>query len=241
MRLKEEFLKENERRSRNIFVLLFRYIGSNVAFFMRNTNLSPNHLSIFSLAFSILAAFLLSRAGYWCFVIGAVFYQLAVVLDYSDGSLARLKGMSSFLGKWLDYNFDIVREFLIILGLCWGLHRQNGVPVIWMAGIVLCSTNFICDIMSMTFKKFAFAEKEGSSLGSKNRLYALIRHFVNARALRYFSMPLFAITNQLFFYLIFFSTYNFFVALGMAFALGRIIGRQDKLGISTRGHGRLEP
>jgi len=229
MRLKEEFLKENERLSRNIFVLLFRCLGSNLALCLKNTDLTPNHLSIFSLVFSILAAFLLSTAAYWYFVLGALSYQIAVVLDYSDGSLARLKGMSSFYGKWLDYNVDIVREFLIIFGLCWGLCKQNADPAIWIAGIILCSTNFVSDIISMTFKNFAFAKQKASNLGSKNKLYELGKHFVNVRALRYFSMPFFAIMNQMFIYLIFFSGYSLFLSLVMAFGLGKIVKRQDKV------------
>lgn len=229
MRVREDMLKENERRNRNVIVLIFRYLGFNLALKLKGTRVTPNQVTVISLIFGILAAFSLCVGTYLYFILGALFYQISVVLDYCDGSLARLKGMSSYSGKWLEQNNDTLREFLVIFSICWGLYRQTSNVVVWILGFILCGASFMSDILSLMFKSFPFAGQGVSSFVSKSKLYRIGKHFINSRALRYFTIIFFAIANRMFIFLVLFSCYDVLLFLAMAFSLGKIVRKNDKL------------
>lgn len=218
-----------EAKNAHPLTLIYRYLGVNLALKVKDTGLTPNQVSVISFCLGALAAYLFSLASYWYLVLGALFYQLCIVLDYSDGALARLKGMTSNLGMWLEYIFDPVREFLVIFGICWGLYSQNANAIIWILGFILCGMNFLMDIQMMTFESFPFAGKETSDFAAGNRLYQLGRYFVSVRAIRYFTITGFAVANQMLLFLLLFSVYGILVFLVLAFGVGSIVKGHDKV------------
>ncbi len=86
---------------------------------IKNTPIRPDHVTAFSLAISILAAFAAahatSGAPWWLFV-GAVLWQLASMLDGVDGELARLKFAGSKMGEWFDTLTDDIGKFAFFIG-----------------------------------------------------------------------------------------------------------------------------
>ncbi|MCU1230592.1 MAG: phosphatidylglycerophosphate synthase [Acidobacteria bacterium] len=102
--------------------------------------LSPNAIS--------LIAFLLNAIGAWCFVYGArdpraflvaiVFVSLGGLADALDGVVARVKGLMTRYGDFLDHFLDRVSDTLLLVGWVWG----NGVrPWLVVSALVAISLN----------------------------------------------------------------------------------------------------
>jgi len=69
-------------------------------------------------------------------IIGGLLAQLSSIADGVDGSLARLKGMSSTFGGFLDSVLDRYADILIVLGLTlWSLSHET-YSGIWLAGFL---------------------------------------------------------------------------------------------------------
>lgn len=230
----EEYFKEGERG--RISVFLYRYLGVSVALKLRNTSVTPNQLSVVGFTFGILAAIFFSIGSYLYLIIGTLVYQICIILDYSDGSLARFKNMTSSLGEWLEWTLDPVRELFVIFGICWGVYSYTGNAMVWILGFILCGTNFMMDIQTITFESFPFAKKGINSFTPKNKLYKVGTQFIGVRTIRYLAIIIFAITNQMFLFLAFFSIYNILVFLLMVFGFGKIV-KQNEVALKNNDSG----
>ena len=70
--------------------------------------LSANQVSLASLLVGMLSVWGFWYATPWSALAGLVLYAAAVVLDHSDGEVARLTHSESRLGEWLDVTSDTV-------------------------------------------------------------------------------------------------------------------------------------
>jgi phosphatidylglycerophosphate synthase len=78
------------------------------------TKIRPYQITLFGLFLSFISAYLFYNSE---FVVGAVIFQITVVLDSVDGYVARLKNNGSIFGILLDSYTDIIRVFINILGI----------------------------------------------------------------------------------------------------------------------------
>lgn len=62
---------------------------------------------------------LVGMTGYWGGVLGAVLVNLGLVLDNMDGTLARYRNTSSYVGYYLDKSVDIICMAGIFLAIAW--------------------------------------------------------------------------------------------------------------------------
>ena len=69
------------------------------------------------LALVVLAAWLVSRGEYLGIVCGGILYQVSMVLDFSDGEVARLGLTESEVGEWLDITADTVVHAWLVLAM----------------------------------------------------------------------------------------------------------------------------
>lgn len=98
---------------------------------------TPNQVTLASLALGIAAGFLFSKGAYGASLAAAFLYQLACVLDNCDGEIARAKKMSSEFGGWLDITADFATDIALFTGLAFGAADIPGMP---SAGLLL----FLC-------------------------------------------------------------------------------------------------
>jgi CDP-alcohol phosphatidyltransferase/Family of unknown function (DUF5941) len=98
--------------------------------------LTPNQVTMISVAVGLLAAVAFATGERWGLVSGAVLLQAAFTLDCVDGQLARYSRQFSKLGAWLDSIFDRTKEYLVFAGLAIGASR-TGDPVWLLAGAAL--------------------------------------------------------------------------------------------------------
>jgi len=117
-----------------------RKMSEPMARLLAKTKLTPNQMTwaAFGIALLSLISFIL---GYN--IIAGLLVQLSSIVDGIDGSLARLKGMTSEFGGFLDSVLDRYADILIVLGLTlWSLSHET-YSGIWLAGM-LAITGIIC-------------------------------------------------------------------------------------------------
>lgn len=90
---------------------------------------TPNQVSLISLALGLAAAWEFWYATPRSALLGLLFYLTAVVADHSDGELARLTFRESRLGRWLDVAVDTASNVLLVLGMAATAGALSGQPV----------------------------------------------------------------------------------------------------------------
>ena len=117
-----------------------RKASEPMAQLLAKTRITPNQVSW--AAFGIALLSFISFIFGWN-IIGGLLAQLSSIVDGIDGSLARLKGMASTFGGFLDSVLDRYADILIVLGLTlWSFYNES-YPGIWLAGF-LAITGTIC-------------------------------------------------------------------------------------------------
>jgi len=117
-----------------------RKMSEPMARLLAKTKVTPNQMTwaAFSIALLSFVSFVLGHN-----IIAGLLVQLSSVVDGIDGSLARLKGMTSEFGGFLDSVLDRYADILIVLGLTlWSLSHET-YSGIWLAGL-LAITGIIC-------------------------------------------------------------------------------------------------
>ncbi|MRR06919.1 MAG: CDP-alcohol phosphatidyltransferase family protein [Deltaproteobacteria bacterium] len=99
-------------------------------FFINRTNITPNAITLFAFLFVPIAAFFYLTGTYAGLVLGALFFEINYLFDCMDGTVARVKGMSSPVGGYLDAMLDRVRILLLCLALGYGQWRSGGSVVL---------------------------------------------------------------------------------------------------------------
>jgi phosphatidylglycerophosphate synthase len=109
--------------------------------------LSPNAITIIATVVGLLAAAGFALGGYAAGVAAALLFQLAAVIDCSDGEVARLTFTDSAFGAWLDIALDNVVHMAIFAGIAVGAYRHEvGTDHAWLPialGAIAIFTNAV--------------------------------------------------------------------------------------------------
>jgi phosphatidylglycerophosphate synthase len=93
---------------------VYRPISVPLAGALKNTRLTPTHVTYVSAALSFGGGI---AFGFRAYVLGALLTLLGSITDCVDGDLARLSGTSSKSGAYLDHVFDRWTDAALIIGL----------------------------------------------------------------------------------------------------------------------------
>jgi phosphatidylglycerophosphate synthase len=113
--------------------------------------ITPNQVTLLSGLFSVLAGIAIGIAGYasraWL-AVGGTLLLVSIVLDCADGQLARLRGISSLVGRALDGMMDSVAPLSVLVGMTvyllevgyghawvWPLGWAAALSLIWHANL----------------------------------------------------------------------------------------------------------
>jgi hypothetical protein len=91
-----------------------------VARWAARRGITPNQVTIASMAIGVLAALGFATGERWGLVTGAVLLQVAFMTDCVDGQLARYTRQFSKFGAWLDSILDRTKEYTVFAGLAIG-------------------------------------------------------------------------------------------------------------------------
>ncbi len=131
---------------------LNRFFSRPLTLLLLKTPLTPNQITLISLAFGVVAGVLFSKGTYGFSVAGALSYQLAVVLDNCDGEVARAKNKRSVIGGWLDVGADVLTDICLFLGIGLGMIKQgtNGPVRLFM---ILCVIGSLAHFFLVVLEK----------------------------------------------------------------------------------------
>jgi len=164
-----------------------RKMSEPMARLLAKTQVTPNQMTwaAFGIALLSFVSFIL---GYN--VIAGLLVQLSSIVDGIDGSLARLKGMTSEFGGFLDSVLDRYADILIVLGLTlWSLSHET-YSGIWLVGLLAIS-GIIC--ISYTRARISPNHRHLFDKGFKS---------LASRDIRLFLIMLGAVIGQVYFCLI---------------------------------------
>lgn len=96
---------------------------------------TPNQISILWGIMGIVACLVMTLGGYWNLVIGLSIYYFALLHDYIDGRISRVKKMSTIGGTYLDRFSHYVHRSLLLVGLGIGVYNTNGQIIYLYLGV----------------------------------------------------------------------------------------------------------
>lgn len=152
--------------------VFYRY-GS--AWFTRriiNLPVTPNHVTWLHFALGLTGAGLLWQGVYWQSLLGALLIQVSVVLDCSDGEVARLKYQFSKFGGWLDVWADNLINIAVFAAVANASAKKLGVPLALTLGALAVAGVLMCILVIFSLAKLQSRRQPGeaSSLAVTNRL-----------------------------------------------------------------------
>ncbi|RLC63671.1 MAG: hypothetical protein DRI01_04790 [Chloroflexi bacterium] len=185
-----------------------RRLSEPMAHLLARTRITPNQMSWAAFCIAVLSfvSFIFNQN-----IIAGLLVQLSSVVDGIDGSVARLKGMTSAFGGFLDSMLDRYADILIVLGLTlWSMSHEI-YPGIWLVGFLA-----IAGTISISYSRARIGsnhqhlfDKGLQSLASRDiRLFLIMAGAVIGQA--YFCLiAIAALTNLVVFYRLFY-VYKYF-------------------------------
>ena len=93
--------------------------------FFIKLGISPNAITIISMLIGLGGAACFAVGSYKLGIIGALLFQLSVIVDCCDGEVARLTFTESPFGQELDIIADNVVHMASFAGIAWGGYLQG--------------------------------------------------------------------------------------------------------------------
>ena len=122
--------------------------------------ITPNMVSLFTLAVGFVSALFFASGGYWNTVLAAVFSVWASILDGCDGEVARLKLQESAFGCWLETICDYLYYLFIFSGMAIGLVRRSGSAYLVWTEMLLIGAGVSFLVAGMGRRRIAGARPE---------------------------------------------------------------------------------
>jgi len=126
---------------------LTRRISRNLTRQLIKTPITPNQLTIVSLAIGLEAAGCFLFGGYGMGLLGAGLLLLSACIDCSDGEIARLKFMESQFGKRLDIICDNLVHIAVFFAIGMGLYGATDKSLFILLGSLAVLGSLICFIV----------------------------------------------------------------------------------------------
>lgn len=113
-------------------LLYVDYLAVRITWLFANfTKLTPNQVTLIHFLIRLGAFGAFSHGTRISLILGALLYQVSIILDDVDGKLARVKGMSSASGKYFDHMCDAIGDFLCLAALLYLPVRGEAQAGLW--------------------------------------------------------------------------------------------------------------
>ncbi|WP_406695434.1 CDP-alcohol phosphatidyltransferase family protein [Singulisphaera sp. Ch08] len=129
---------------------------------LQPTRIRPNALTLASASLVMGAALAVAflRSTPLTHLAEAIALALALVLDTSDGHLARIQGTASELGRWLDATLDELGDMALHAAIAWSAFARDGHPGWLLLGMLYGMGKYV---FVVTTAPGATEEKNGSA------------------------------------------------------------------------------
>lgn len=159
-----------------------RYVGRKVSIYFTwaflKLGLGPNVATFSSLIVGLVGAFLLAIPGLGNLLAGSLLFQLYIILDSSDGELARIKKIKNKFGPYMDRLVHVFMYIFLYIALGVNLMLKTGSLSYLILGLVgallmlvAIMINYIDPVVnSNTYKEYR---------GDESRLISYTRNIYN--------------------------------------------------------------
>ncbi len=155
---------------------LNRPLSRRISRYLVRSSLTPNQISLFCFAISVLAATFFAMGGYALLALGAVLAQFASVVDGCDGEVARLKFCESSFGGWFDAVLDRYADAILLFGLTWHAFVARDASVVLIVGFLAIIGSFMNSYTADKYDglmKARFERSKGIRIGRDVRVFMI--------------------------------------------------------------------
>ena len=126
-RVEAEYLRvTNGGDGEGFFTKNIRWFSIPLSTRLVRLGVTANEVTIVGFALAVAAGLSFAAGHYWAGVAGALFYWASMVLDCSDGEVARATVSDSKFGAWLETVTDYLSYFVVLGGIVYGDVRFEG-------------------------------------------------------------------------------------------------------------------
>ena len=133
-------------------VLVLRRLSKPITAISVKLGISPNLITFISLLVGFYAAYLFAESQY---LAGALLFQLSLIIDCSDGEVARYSRKFSDFGRWFDASTDRVKEYVVYAALAYSATEN-----LWFFAIALMALQTFRHLSDYNFAAVS-QEREG--------------------------------------------------------------------------------
>lgn len=146
-------------------LFFFRPVAFLLVKLLQPLPITPNQVSFLAMAAGIVAGFLFTAGDRFHFILGALCYGFANILDCCDGMIARLKKNGTMTGRIVDGCIDYIIGIAVYSGFAVGLDaavRSNGLHLPAHVGLLmlLAAISFAVHALMSDKYRNAFLEQE---------------------------------------------------------------------------------
>lgn len=133
------------------------------------TNITPNQLTVVSMFIGVMGGVCYAFGNPAAVTAGALLYGLSIVIDCSDGQLARLKKNGTRLGRILDGLIDYVVSLAVYIGIGIGLAPESGDRRLWWLLVVAAGLSNLFHSAVLDYQRNRFTDRvQGTSQAIEN-------------------------------------------------------------------------
>jgi len=152
-------------------------LASRLVHPLRNTLVTPNHLTFVRLLFGVFAGAGLATGDYFWTNAGAVCFVISNFMDHADGELARLSGKFSKQGHYFDLISDAVVNIILFTGIGIGLTASSlgvwSVPMGVLSGLAVAAIFYMRNEIEKSIGKSGARQPNLGVLEAEDVLYLL--------------------------------------------------------------------
>jgi phosphatidylglycerophosphate synthase len=141
-----------------IDLIVYRPLAFLLVKLIYNTRITPDHLTFAAIIMGLIGAFFYAFGSQLTSNIGALFYILFIILDCSDGQLARLKKSGTSLGRLLDGISDYIVVTAIYVGIAIGYSQKDGESSPMLFLLILSGASIIIQEALVDFYRTRFMD-----------------------------------------------------------------------------------
>lgn len=110
-------------------IKLVRKVSIRLTWLLLHTPITGNQVTFFMFVFGLFSAICFMFGNYYLNLLGILYFHISIILDGSDGQVARYRKEVSSKGVYYDLMHHIIVNPLIILGIGIGAYFNNSLPI----------------------------------------------------------------------------------------------------------------
>lgn len=190
--------------------LYYRRISTFLTSALVRTHTVPNSVTLISFFLALIAGGLFATGNNATLLLGVLFLQIARIFDCSDGELARLKGITTEFGWWLDAFLDRLGDVSIYGGLTLGYYRMSEDVWILFFGMLALSNVLLSGFLIALKSKLTFMKKTPALSLTKGI-------HIGGRSTHIFLLSLAVLFDLTYYLLLCYATVGVFLWIGQAY------------------------